>query len=100
MDFLFPIRAPIIEAIIDSSHPPNKGIQKDGSFQKPDFKVAKMIPTKLVMTGTYQILLGFCLTINKFKITIIDKYRVNGMIVEPIISSSCLANVKNPYITT
>ena len=59
-----PFRAPIIEKITDNTHPLQtqihiKEIQKLGST------IAEIMPGKLQMTGTYQILLGFSFIIKK-----------------------------------
>ena len=61
IDFL-PFRAPIIEAIIDSTNPLHIGIHIDVLIQKLGSAMAAIIPIVLQMMGTYQILLGFFLT--------------------------------------
>jgi hypothetical protein len=59
---LLPFCAPIIEAIIDSTNPPHIGIHIDVLFQKCGSTIAAIIPITLQIMGTYQMLLGFFLT--------------------------------------
>jgi hypothetical protein len=67
--FFHPIHMPIIEAIIDNNHPIKKGIH---SFTSSDSKSEKdsRIKKILLRTGTYQTLLGFCLTMKKQQMAI------------------------------
>ncbi len=63
--------APIIEAIIDSPQPMQTGIHIGvpetfgGSLQKYDSIKAERISSELIIKGTYQTLLGFCLIMKK-----------------------------------
>ena len=60
MAFLFPTRAPIIETIIDETNPPKRNIHKE--VVKRIGSLIKIMASALQMIGTYQILLGFFLT--------------------------------------
>jgi hypothetical protein len=53
-----------MDAIIDSTHPPQMSIHNDVT-QKVGSMMAAMMPTALQISGTYQMLLGFCLTMKK-----------------------------------
>jgi len=64
MAFRFPIRAPIIETTIESTHPPHIGIHIM-LFQKLGSRIDDKISKALQIKGTYQILFGFSLTIIK-----------------------------------
>ena len=61
IDFL-PFRAPIIEVIIDRTNPPHIGIHIDVLIQKFGSTIAGRITKALHIIRTYQILLGFLLT--------------------------------------
>jgi len=101
MAFRFPIRAPIIETTIESTHPPHIGIhimlfQKLGS--RIDDKISKALQTK----GTYQILFGFSLTIIKqpaaiiksLIIWLINPVSVCGVIIESEMLKTIAATIK------
>jgi hypothetical protein len=64
MAFLLPIRAPIIEAIIDSNNAPQSDINIRLS-QESVSVIAAQVKNALIIRGTYQMLVGFCLTIKK-----------------------------------
>ena len=70
-----PFLAPIIEANIDSTNPPHIGIHI-GVIQKFGSIIAAIIPIALQMMGTYQMLLGFFLTIKKQQIATTIPYRI------------------------
>jgi hypothetical protein len=57
-----PFRAPIIEVIIDSTNPPHIGIHIDMPIQKPGSAMEAIITNALLISRTYQKLLGFFLT--------------------------------------
>jgi hypothetical protein len=59
--FLLPIRAPIIEVIIDSTKPLHIRIHFDVFIQKLVPAIASIITTALHIRRTYQKLLGFFL---------------------------------------
>ena len=61
---LLPIIAPMIDAIIDSTHPPHMGIHIK-VFQKFGSTIDEIISKALKISGMYQILFGFRLTIKK-----------------------------------
>jgi hypothetical protein len=72
MSFCFPIRAPIIETTIESTHPPQIGIHigipgrlSGGGFQKFSSTIAEKIRNALIIRGTYQMLFGFCFIMKK-----------------------------------
>jgi hypothetical protein len=67
---IFPTLAPMIDAIIDSTHPPQMGIHIV-VFQKLGSTKAEIISKALQINGTYQILLGFRLTMKKQPMAII-----------------------------
>ena len=61
---LFPWCTPKNEAINDNTHPMLIRIHIE-EIQKLGSTMAAIIPVKLQMIGTYQILFGFCLIIMK-----------------------------------
>jgi len=61
---LLPITVPVIEAAMDNTQPVDTYIHID-EIQKFGSTIAEIMPIKLQMTGTYQILRGFCLIIKK-----------------------------------
>jgi hypothetical protein len=54
----------MMDAMIDNTHPPHINIHNDDT-QKLGSSMAENIPTALQIMGTYQMLLGFCLTMKK-----------------------------------
>jgi hypothetical protein len=79
MVVLLPINAPIIETIIDNTHPLQIKIQSE-PFQKSSEKTV-IIVNALHISGTYQKLLGFFLTTKKQQ-TIIDKLYMTMVIMD------------------
>jgi hypothetical protein len=63
MALFLPFDAPIIEATIKSTQPPQTIPHHDVVIQNPDFTIAGIMPDKLQIKGTYQILRVFCLII-------------------------------------
>jgi len=59
---LLPTHIPRNDAASESSHPPQMSIHNDVT-QKVGSTTAAMMPVTLHISGTYQMLLGFCLTI-------------------------------------
>jgi hypothetical protein len=65
MAFRFPIRAPIIETIRVKAHPLQIIPHHDVVVQNPGSAIAATINPVLQIMGTYQMLLGFSLTMKK-----------------------------------
>jgi hypothetical protein len=61
---LLPLKYPTIDAITDSTHPPQMNIHS-AEIQKLGSTMADQMPIALHRTGTYQIVRGFCLTMKK-----------------------------------
>ena len=64
MTVLFPIRAATIEAIMHNIHPVQTKIHME-VLQKLGSPMAEKIKIALMINGTYQMLLGFSLTMKK-----------------------------------
>lgn len=65
IDVLLPINAPIIEAISDNPQPPQTRPHHKVVVQKLGSTKAAIIPSKLLIRGTYHTLFGFSFTIKK-----------------------------------
>jgi hypothetical protein len=107
MAFRFPICAPIIETIIDSTHPPHIGIHIM-LFQKLGSRIDDKISPALQIKGTYQILFGFSMTIKKqpaaiiksLIIWLINPDSVCGVNIESVMKKTISATIKTNNANT
>jgi len=103
----FPIHVPIIETMIDSTHPPHIGIHIM-LFQKSGSRIDDKIRPALQIKGTYQILFGFSLTIKKQPAAIIksliiwlyNPVSVWGVIIESEMIKTISATIKTNNANT